>query len=74
MILLAELDTSHLEKMFTVLLDADELSALSAVASVRRVHSTLRTALSADVREGLIGNNPARYLRLPRTRRPHAVV
>jgi len=70
MVLLAELDASRLQKIFTVLLDSDELSA----ATVRRVHSTLRTALNAAVREGLIADNPARYLELPRARRPHAVV
>jgi integrase len=70
LLLLAELDASHLQRLFTALLNADELSA----ASVRRVHSTLRTALNAAVREGLIGDNPARYLHLPRARRPRAVV
>jgi len=70
MVLLAELDASRLQRMFAALLGSDELS----VATVRRVHSTLRTALNAAVREGLIGDNPAWYVQLPRARRPHAVV
>lgn|SRR5512146_1968300 len=40
----------------------------------RRLFSTLRTALNAAAREGLIPDNPARYVKLPRGARPHAVV
>jgi integrase len=69
-VLLAELDVSHLERLFTALLAQEGLT----VATVRRVHSTLRTALNAVVWERLIPDNPARYLELPRARRPHAVV
>jgi hypothetical protein len=50
---------------------ADGMSA----ATARRVFSTLRTALNAAVREGLIPGSPARYVApLPRARRPFAVV
>ena len=70
MTLLAELDTTHLQKIFGALLGSDELSA----ATVRRVHSTPQIALNAAVREGLIPDSPARYLYLPRVRRPHEVV
>jgi len=41
---------------------------------VRRLFSTLRSALNAAVRERLIRDNPARYLKLPKGRRPSAVV
>ena len=34
-------------------------------ATVRRVHATLRAALNAALRDGLIGTNPARHTRLP---------
>ena len=44
------------------------------VATAHRVLATLRSALNAAVREKLIGDNPARYLKLPPARRPHAVV
>lgn len=53
MLLLAELDAGHLQRIFGALLGSDELSP----ASVRRVHSTLRTALNAAVREGQIGGH-----------------
>jgi integrase len=70
MVLLAELHIGHLENLFTALLKNQGMSA----ASARRVHSTLRSALNAAVRERLLPDNPARYLKLPRGRRPHAVV
>ena len=43
-------------------------------ATVQRIHATLRTALNAAVREELIGANPAKAVRLPKVRRPLAVV
>jgi integrase len=43
-------------------------------ATARRLFSTLRSALNAAVRERLIRDNPARYLKLPKGRRPFAVV
>jgi hypothetical protein len=35
------------------------------VATAHRVLATLRSALNAAVREKLIGDSPARYLKLP---------
>ena len=69
-VLLAELHIGHLEKVFTSLLKKQGMST----ATARRVYSTLRSALNAAVRERLLADNPARYLKLPRGRRPHAVV
>ncbi|MGH3158522.1 MAG: tyrosine-type recombinase/integrase [Streptosporangiaceae bacterium] len=69
-VLLAELHIGHLEQVFTALLRNEGMSA----ATARRVHSTLRSALNAAMRERLLSDNPARYLKLPRGRRPHAVV
>nr|WP_228561086.1 tyrosine-type recombinase/integrase [Catenulispora pinisilvae] len=43
-------------------------------ATVQRIHATLRTALNAAMREQLIDVNPAKAVRLPRIRRPLAVV
>jgi integrase len=45
-----------------------------AAATLHRIHATLSAALNAARREGLIAANPARQVRLPRTRRPQAVV
>ncbi|GAA2021146.1 tyrosine-type recombinase/integrase [Catenulispora yoronensis] len=43
-------------------------------ATVQRIHATLRTALNAAVREQVVDVNPAKSVRLPRVRRPYAVV
>jgi hypothetical protein len=61
MVLLAELDAGHLEKVFTALLTQEKLT----VATLRRVHSTLRSALNAAVREKL-GDVPVDQDRSPR--------
>jgi site-specific recombinase XerD len=66
-VLLAELHIGHLEKVFTALLKEG-----MTAATARRVHSTLRSALNTAVRERLLADNPARYLKLSRGRRPHA--
>jgi len=68
-VLLKELDVACVELAFTGLL-GEGMTA----ATARRVFSTLRTALNAAVREGLIPRSPARYVKLPRGRRPFAVV
>ena len=68
-ILLAELHVGQVEQAFRRLF-AEGMTP----ATARRLFSTLRTALNAAVREGLIPDNPARYVKLPRGARPHAVV
>ena len=60
-VLLRELDVALVEQAFARLF-AEGMSA----ATARRVFSTLRTALNAAVREGLIPGSPARYVELPR--------
>ncbi|WP_344648736.1 hypothetical protein [Cryptosporangium japonicum] len=45
-----------------------------AAATLHQIRATLRAALNAAVREGLLTDNPARRLELPPARRPHAVV
>jgi site-specific recombinase XerD len=59
--LLKELDVARVERAFARLL-GEGMTA----ATARRVFSTLRTALNAAVREGLIPRSPARYVKLPR--------
>jgi integrase len=68
-VLLAELHVGHVEAAFRRLFDEGMIPA-----TARRVFSTLRTALNAAARERLIPDNPARYVKLPRGARPHAVV
>lgn len=68
-VLLGELHVGHVEQAFRRLFDEG-----MTAATARRLFSTLRTALNAAVRERLIADNPARYVKLPRGNRPHAVV
>ena len=72
---LRDLDTRHLQRMFTLILGGRTASGRPVTAAtLKRVHATIRAALNAAVRERLIGDNPARYVELPPARRPHAVV
>ncbi|MEV8504588.1 site-specific integrase [Actinoplanes sp. NPDC051475] len=41
---------------------------------MHRIRATLRAALNAAIRDGLITDNPARRVELPTSRRPHALV
>jgi integrase len=68
-VLLREVHVGHVETAFRRLFDEGMIPA-----TARRVFSTLRTALNAAAREGLIPDNPACYVKLPRGARPHAVV
>jgi len=43
-------------------------------ATLHRIRATLRGALNAAIREGLLRDNPARHIELPSPRRPHAEV
>jgi len=43
-------------------------------STLRRIRATLRSALNAAIREGLLRDNPARHIELPSPRRPHAQV
>src|SRR5512139_639370 len=43
-------------------------------ATMQRIRATLRTALNAAIRQGLISDNPAGRIELPGARRPRAVV
>jgi integrase len=43
-------------------------------ATLHRIRATLRGALNAAIRDGLLRDNPARHIELPSPRRPHAEV
>jgi hypothetical protein len=68
-VLLRELHIGRVQDAFQRLFDEG-----MTAATARRLFSTLRSALNAAVRERLIRDNPARYLKLPEGRRPFAVV
>ncbi|WP_449061374.1 site-specific integrase [Planomonospora algeriensis] len=72
---LSELTGRDVARMFTALAARRNRYGLPiATSTLERVRATLRTALNAAVREGLIPANPARGLRLPRAQRPYPVV
>lgn len=66
--LLRELTYARVQAMFVTLIRTHGAAGRPLSAG------TLRAALSAAVRRGLLERNPARYVELPRGRRPHAVV
>jgi hypothetical protein len=43
-------------------------------SALHRIRATLRSVLNAAIREGLLRDNPARYVEVPSPRRPHALV
>jgi hypothetical protein len=43
-------------------------------STLHRIRATWRSALNAAIREGLLRDNPARYVEVPSPRRPHALV
>jgi integrase len=74
-VLLAELSAGHVQAMFTAISrQHQELGSPVSAATLNRIRATLRAALNAAVRRGLIGDNPASRAELPRARRPRAVV
>jgi integrase len=73
---LAELDVHDLVAFHRTLAKrrrTRDRAPLSA-ATIQRVNTTLRAALNAARRQGLIDRNPASEIALPRGRRPRAVV
>ncbi|TYB54731.1 site-specific integrase [Nonomuraea sp. PA05] len=72
---LAELSSRNVRQLFSALARRrNRYGRPLSPSTLQRIHATLRAALNAAVREGLLTSNPARHLRLPRPRRPHAVV
>ena len=72
---LAELDHKRVATMFRAIIKCGGVSGRPlTAATLHRIHSTLSAALNRARREGLIAGNPARLVRLPRSRRPQAVV
>src|SRR5581483_1664635 len=72
---LAELTTPRVQRAFDAIVHnhVDDRRPISP-ATLRRIQATLRAALNAAVRAGLLDRNPARHLTLPRTSHPRAVV
>jgi integrase len=74
-VLLSELSVAHVQAMFTAIIRQHQaLGTAVTAATLNRIRATLRAALNAAVRRGLIADNPASRAELPRARRPRAVV
>lgn len=68
---LEELSPADVQAMFTAIIRGDAaLGRPVSAATLRRIHATLRAALNAAVRTGLIDANPGRRPELPAVPRP----
>ncbi len=74
-ITLADLTGRRLQACFDLLArQRTRNGTLIAATTVDRIRATLRSALNAAVREGLIASNPLAQVRLARPVRPHPVI
>jgi integrase len=74
-VLLAELSAGQVQAMFTAIIRQHHaLGTPMSAATLTRIRATLRAALNAAIRRGLLTENPASRAELPRARRPRAVV
>jgi len=72
---LAALTAGDVQAMFTAIArDETALGHPVSAATLHRIHATLRAALNAAVRAGLIDVNPGRWPELPRAARPRPQV
>ena len=74
-ILLADLTAGHVQAMFTAITRQHEAEGHPVTAAtLARVRATLRGALNAAIRAGLIGGNAASRAEMPAPRRPRPVI
>jgi hypothetical protein len=74
-ILLRELCLDDVQSAFAILARIrTRYGRARAAATLHRIRATLRVALNAAMRRGLIDTNPARHVELPPVSRPKAVV
>jgi integrase len=72
---LGELTGRQVAAMFTTLaMTPNKWGRPPSPSTLHRIRATLRSALNAAFREGLIRDNPARFVELPAPRRPQAQV
>jgi hypothetical protein len=70
-VLLTELTAGQVQAMFTAIIRQHQaLGAPVSAATLAWIRATLRAALNAAIRRGLITDNPAARAELPRARRP----
>jgi integrase len=72
---LSELAGRHITDMITTIgATENRYGRPPTPSTLHRIRATLRSALNAAIREGLLRDNPARYIEVPSPRRPHAQV
>jgi integrase len=72
---LAELTGRHVADMIAaVAATSTRYGHQRTPSTLHRIRATLRSALNAAIRDGLLRDNPARYIELPSPRHPHAEV
>ncbi|GGK44046.1 hypothetical protein GCM10010124_41120 [Pilimelia terevasa] len=72
---LNDLTGRHITAMIdTMAATVNRYGRLPTPATLHRIRATLRSALNAAIREGLLTDNPARHIEVPTPRRPHAQV
>jgi integrase len=72
---LGELTGRHITAMFAALAATDtRYGRPPTPATLHRIRATLRSALNAAIRDGLLRDNPARFIELPTPRRPQPQV
>ena len=73
-VLLTELTVGQVQAMFTAIIRQHQaLGTPVSAATLTRIRATLRAALNAAIRRGLISDNPAARAELPRARRPREI-
>lgn len=72
---LREVTPTRLPEMFTRIAgQTNRVGRPHTPSTLAHVRTTLRAAINAAVRDGLIGDNPARHIELPANPRPRPVV
>src|SRR6201999_2653392 len=71
---LAELRTAHIQDVFNQLAQRGAGGKPLSASTLARVRATLRAAMNAAIREGLLTHNPATHLELASPRKPRAVI
>jgi integrase len=72
---LSELAGHHITDMIAAIgATTNRYGRTPTPSTLHRIRATLRSALNAAIREGLLRDNPARYVEVPSPRRPHALV
>jgi hypothetical protein len=72
---LSDLAGRHITDMITTIAATENrYGRAPSPSTLHRIRATLRSALNAAVREGLLRDNPARHVEVPSPRRPHALV